>query len=64
MCMSEIAIYQERDVAEGADILMVKPGMPYLDIVRDVKNNVRKSVVMRNISLHLYIIRYSIPAIP
>jgi porphobilinogen synthase len=25
-------------VCEGADILMVKPGMPYLDIVRDVKN--------------------------
>lgn len=27
----------DRDVQEGADILMVKPGMPYLDIVRDVK---------------------------
>lgn len=27
----------ERDVREGADILMVKPGMPYLDIVRDTK---------------------------
>lgn len=27
----------ERDVAEGADFLMVKPGMAYLDIVRDVK---------------------------
>jgi porphobilinogen synthase len=25
----------ERDVAEGADILMVKPGMPYLDILAD-----------------------------
>ncbi len=29
----------ESDVAEGADFLIVKPGMPYLDIVRDVKNN-------------------------
>lgn len=27
-----------RDVDEGADMLMVKPGMSYLDIVRDVKN--------------------------
>ena len=27
----------ERDVAEGADMLMVKPGLAYLDIVRDVK---------------------------
>jgi len=25
------------DVAEGADIVMVKPGMPYLDIVHRVK---------------------------
>jgi len=26
------------DIAEGADMLMVKPGMPYLDIVRRVKD--------------------------
>jgi porphobilinogen synthase len=26
----------ERDVREGADILMVKPGMPYLDILADL----------------------------
>ncbi|MEP7312327.1 MAG: porphobilinogen synthase [Pseudomonadota bacterium] len=26
----------ERDVAEGADILMVKPGLPYLDILSDL----------------------------
>ena len=34
------------DVEEGADIVMVKPGMAYLDIVREVKNavNVRVSV--------------------
>ncbi len=25
------------DIAEGADMVMVKPGMPYLDIVRNVK---------------------------
>ncbi|KAE8582088.1 hypothetical protein XENTR_v10019940 [Xenopus tropicalis] len=27
----------DRDVREGADMLMVKPGMPYLDLVREVK---------------------------
>ncbi|WP_299420332.1 porphobilinogen synthase [uncultured Shimia sp.] len=27
-----------RDLSEGADMVMVKPGMPYLDICRDVKN--------------------------
>ena len=29
------------DIAEGADMVMVKPGMPYLDIVRRVKDEVR-----------------------
>jgi porphobilinogen synthase len=28
----------EQDIAEGADCIMVKPGMPYLDIVRRVKD--------------------------
>jgi len=27
------------DIAEGADMIMVKPGMPYLDIVRRVKDS-------------------------
>lgn len=31
---------QDRDVKEGADMLMVKPGLPYLDIVREVKDKV------------------------
>ncbi|MCP5129005.1 MAG: porphobilinogen synthase [Pseudomonadales bacterium] len=29
------------DLAEGADMIMVKPGMPYLDIVRRVKDELR-----------------------
>lgn len=29
------------DIAEGADMVMVKPGMPYLDIVRRVKESFR-----------------------
>ncbi len=29
----------ELDLAEGADMVMVKPGLPYLDIVRRVKEN-------------------------
>ena len=31
--LSETAL----DISEGADMVMVKPGMPYLDIVRQVK---------------------------
>lgn len=40
----------ESDVMEGADFLIVKPGMPYLDIVRDVKNNFNLPVVIYNVS--------------
>ncbi|MBR2512436.1 MAG: porphobilinogen synthase [Halomonas sp.] len=29
------------DIAEGADMVMVKPGMPYLDVVRRVKNELQ-----------------------
>jgi porphobilinogen synthase len=32
--MREVAL----DLAEGADMVMVKPGMPYLDLVRRVKD--------------------------
>jgi len=38
------------DVEEGADIVMVKPGLPYLDIVREVKNEVCVPVSVYNIS--------------
>ena len=38
------------DIEEGADIVMVKPGLPYLDIVREVKNAVEVPVSVYNIS--------------
>src|SRR5205085_12012951 len=38
------------DIEEGADIVMVKPGLPYLDIVREVKNAVHVPVSVYNIS--------------
>ncbi|MBJ7347043.1 MAG: porphobilinogen synthase [Thermoleophilaceae bacterium] len=38
------------DVAEGADIVMVKPGLPYLDIVRQVRDAVQVPVAVYNVS--------------
>ncbi len=38
------------DVAEGADIVMVKPGIAYLDIVREVKNAVNVPVSVYHVS--------------
>ena len=34
------------DIAEGADMVMVKPGMPYLDVVRRVKDELDHDAVM------------------
>ena len=38
------------DIAEGADMVMVKPGMPYLDIVRRVKDAFRMPTIVYQVS--------------
>ena len=38
------------DVEEGADFLIVKPALAYLDIIRDVKNNFPLPIVAYNVS--------------
>ncbi|QDO93087.1 porphobilinogen synthase [Formosa sediminum] len=38
------------DIEEGADIVMVKPGLCYLDIVRDIKNEVDVPVAVYQVS--------------
>lgn len=38
------------DEQEGADIVMVKPGQPYLDVIRAVKENVSVPVSVYNVS--------------
>ncbi|MEX2345143.1 MAG: porphobilinogen synthase [Balneolaceae bacterium] len=38
------------DEQEGADMVMVKPGMPYLDVVRAVKESVQVPVSVYNVS--------------
>jgi len=38
------------DLAEGADMVMVKPGMPYLDIVRRVKDEFRAPTFVYQVS--------------
>lgn len=40
----------ESDVEEGADFLIVKPALAYLDIVRDVKNTFNLPIVAYNVS--------------
>ena len=38
------------DIKEGADMVMVKPGMPYLDIIRTVKDNFKIPVLAYQVS--------------
>jgi porphobilinogen synthase len=40
----------ELDLAEGADMVMVKPGMPYLDIVRQIKDRFGVPVFVYHVS--------------
>ena len=38
------------DIKEGADMVMVKPGMPYLDIIRSIKDNFKIPVMAYQVS--------------
>lgn len=38
------------DEKQGADILMVKPALPYLDVVRDIRNNTNLPLAVYNVS--------------
>ena len=38
------------DIKEGADMVMVKPGLPYLDIIRSVKENFKIPVIAYQVS--------------
>ena len=38
------------DINEGADIIMVKPGISYLDIVRDLKNTIDSPIAVYQVS--------------
>jgi len=40
----------ESDIEEGADFLIVKPALSYLDIIRDMKNNYPLPLVAYNVS--------------
>jgi porphobilinogen synthase len=45
------ALYEvELDINEGADIIMVKPALPYLDIIRRIKDQINLPVAAYNVS--------------
>ena len=48
------------DIKEGADMVIVKPGMPYLDIIRGVKDNFKIPIIAYQVSGEYSLIRNGI----
>ena len=46
----EALIETEMDIEEGADIVMVKPGLAYLDIIRDLNNTLEVPIAAYQVS--------------
>ena len=46
----EALVETQRDLEEGADIVMVKPGLAYLDIIRDLKNSISAPIAAYQVS--------------
>ena len=47
---SDAWLCARRDDEEGADILMVKPGLPYLDLLRELSREIRKPWAVYHVS--------------
>lgn len=40
----------QSDIEEGADFMIIKPGLPYLDIIRDMRNSLQIPLVSYQVS--------------
>ena len=52
----------EQDIMEGADMVMVKPGLPYLDIIRQVKYTFQMPTFAYNVSGEYAMLKYAAEA--
>ena len=48
------------DIKEGADMVMVKPGMPYLDVIKNVKDKFKIPVIAYQVSGEYSLIKNAI----
>ena len=48
------------DIKEGADLVMVKPGLPYLDIIKSVNDNFKIPVFAYQVSGEYSLIKYGV----
>ena len=54
--LREVAV----DINEGADMIMVKPGMPYLDIIKTIKDSFKIPVISYQVSGEFSLIKNGI----
>jgi len=47
---NEAFLEVENDIEEGADIIMIKPGLSYLDIIRDIRENFSHPIAVYQVS--------------
>jgi porphobilinogen synthase len=52
----------ELDINEGADMIMIKPGLPYLDIIRTVKDNFNIPVLAYQVSGEYAMVKFAAEA--
>lgn len=52
----------EQDILEGADMVMVKPGLPYLDVIRQVKDSFQMPTFAYNVSGEYAMLKYAAEA--
>lgn len=57
---NEALIEAELDILEGADILMVKPALSYLDVIRRVKDNYNLPLAAYNVSGEYAMLKYAV----
>ena len=48
------------DIKEGADMVMVKPGLPYLDVIKNIKDNFKIPVFAYQVSGEYSLIKFGI----
>lgn len=58
----EAILEAELDVTEGADIIMVKPGLPYLDVVKTLRDEFEVPVAVYNVSGEYAMVKWAAKA--
>ena len=60
--IKEAMLEIEYDIAEGADMVMVKPGMPFLDVIREAANNFTSKIFAYQVSGEYAMLKFAAEA--